>query len=1542
MGPSTPKTADAGSRFLRVLLAFVVVPVVVGVLVVAVLVATPWGNDKVRNVLVSQANKRMRGELSIGSLRGSLLSSAALRDVRLLDSAKAPLFTAKQVKINYALLPLLHGQVVVHSLVLDTAVILLDQRPGARWNFQSLTAPKPQDTSRHSPPPELSDITIHHGRFLYRRQWRPDSTLAPAARDSAIAKALEPNARKRTERVAGGFQRVLDYHDIDAHIPAVRIATGAPTAVEIGSLAMLAEPYRPPAIDVRSLVGTLYASNDSLWWRGARMRLPNSNVSGDGKIGFHRSGLLLDLTGSPVATADLRWLNPALADGGGAVHFVMHFVGDTARFAVSDVNLRYDNATVKGHASVASVTHPHAKSELLVDGADLTIAALKTSTLHALAPNLPMRRAGVIDGHIVASGSARAINLDADVGFNDDAAGRSRVVARGGVALTGGFRASDLHVSVLPLQIATLRGSGVKTPLGGTVTGQATVNGSQSSGWTVNGNVVHTDRGEESRVSGSGSYQPHGNQLSADLALAPLSLVTVGRYAPSAELRGSVAGTVRARGTLRNLALSAKLKSRTGGALTADGTVSLPGGGAPPRYDIIAVADALNANAFSRRAPRTLVTGTVMARGTGTSPASANATISADLAHSAYDTFAVERLHARARVAGGLLQLDTLDVLERGARVRASGTFGLVSSRRGDLQFALDVDTLGALRKWIGTSDSAVVEVASGRQGARMAAARADSTRRARMLRIEQLALGLPEGVQLAPDTLSPIRRDSLAGSLHVAGTLSGNVKELGVDAVLRGSKLVARGSAVQELLATVKTTDVRDASHPLNFALNADTVQTFGMSFQTVHASGVWVDKKLDARVRVRQDSLTSYALSGRYSHPASGIHDITLDSLNARFDTLTWRLAHRAGAHIAPGEVRVDSVDLRSSAGARLFADGFAPASGPIRVNALATGVHLETVLRALQRDIPADAVLGLSLAATGTRASPVMTGSFTARSGYYRDFRTPDVDADLRYVNRRLVADATARDSTGRRVLALTSALPLDLALASVPSRKVDGPLVADLVLDSLSLAALPVPTYQVEEVHGKVAGNAHVRGDWAKPLYSGAIALRDAGLTLPASSTGMRIERAVADIRIAGDSVVLDSLVAFSRGEMRASGSVSLADRAHPFVRLVADGQDLRVFDSPRGLVDANVHVAAVGPLDSVRVTGQGEMLRGFLALKQFRKDLLRVKAPGELSFFTVFDTSTSPTELLRQQKARAEHRRFAVIADLSLVVDPVGYYRNRPDANTGFFTGDGELVHVHVDQRSSDMWEVGFVRVQEGVAFFRTRAFIPARGTLTFTPHTGSPAMVEQVGQRIVWEPGRGFLPLQFLTGGTSSAPAVGLESGTLFPIRGRELNGYLTMGRLSLSLIQQSGSSLSGGEAWSGQLSGETGALAHRQQGATALGVVLHDIGTGATKEFGLDAFSVSPSDVPTELVFGKTGGVRGALIEGGRYITPDLYLAGQLHFTSGIPGFRVEKKFGTTYRMDLGIEPRFLFRPPEELGITHPTVRTGAFGLFMTRLWNY
>jgi hypothetical protein len=1537
-----PFTArDRARRVAKVLLAGVVLPVVLLALAIIVLANTPWGNERARRILVSQANKRLTGRLAVERLRGNLLSGATLTGVQLRDSVGKPVFTARRVQVRYGLWSSLRGRVVVRSLVLDTALVVADKRPGARWNFQALMRPSgaPKDTSVHGVPPQIGDVTIRHSRLVYRRPWEPDSTLPADKRDAAIAAALGASARSRTERVPGGFQRVLEYHDIDARLPAIVLAQqGGPTSVRIEALSMIGEPYRPPVIDVRSLTGTIYASKDSLWWHDARLTLPGSRISGGGRLGFNRSGVVFTLAGAPIALADLRWLNPKLpAEGGGRLRLVMRSHGDTAEYVLSDADVRYRDASVVGGASLMRVAPTGMTSTMLVRSADLTVARLSTATLKELLPSLKVPRSGVIDGHLALSGAPSALQVNADVRFDDARAGLSHLLARGGVGIEGGLRARDLDVQLRPLRVATL---GSRLPLGGTINGSALVNGTQREGWSVRGDLTHLEGGERSRVTGSGRYQVAGKRIAADATLQPLSLVTAGRFAPSAQLRGSVAGRVHAEGTTRDLRVSGVLRSTSGGG-AVDGRGAVVLAGSRTRYDVSVALDALDASAFSRRAPRTRLTGTVVARGVGTSPATANAMVNADLVRSRYDTFGVDRLLARLAASNGMLRADTVLVIADGAEAHAAGTLGLVAGRDGTMRATVSVDSLGALRRWLGTADSSRVAASSARQGALLAAARADSARRADARRIERLALGLPTDELLIVDTLPALRRDSLAGSLAATGTLRGNVKRLGVEASVRGRDLVVRGNAAQSLAADVSSANVRDRSLPLAFRLDAGEVQASGYGFERVQAQGEWRDRRLAGSAAIRQDARVSYAALGSWERPTAGAHRFGFDSLSAHFDTLTWRLAHPASVVLDHGAVVVDSVDLRSSAGGRLFANGVVPREGGVRLNVTAENVRVSTVLRALQRDAAADGVVGAGATITGTRAAPVVAGHATLRDATYGEARAPDADVDLRYADRRLAVNATARDSTARRVLAATASLPLDLALEKISgSRKVAGPVVADVVLDSLSLAALPLSSRSLADVRGRVAGDAHVRGTWARPDYAGQAALRGGGLT--ATATGMRVADAAADLRLVGDTVRLDSLVARAGGTLRASGTVDLSDRANPFVRLAAEGRNLRVMDAMRGLVDADGEVEAVGPLEAIRVTGRAEMLHGFLALKQFSKNLLRVKAPGELSFFTVYDTTRPATDSARRAAALATPKRVGVIADLSLVVDRGSYYRNRPDANTEFYTGAGEEVRAHIDTRSSDQWAVGFVRIGEGVAIFRASGFEPARGTLTFSPYTGGPGIVQQVGERPAWEPGRGFLPVQLLTGGTSKAPAIGLESGSLFPIRGRELNGYLTMGRARTSLLQQSGSSLSGSEAWSGQLSGETGALARRQQAATALGVVLHDIGTGATKEFGLDAFSVSPADVPTELVFGKTGGVRGAMIEGGRYVTVDRYVAGQVRLTTAIPGVRVAQRFGDLYRLDVGLEPRFLFRNPDELGITHPTVRTGVFGAFLTRMWDW
>ena len=139
-----------------------------------------------------------------------------------------------------------------------------------------------------------------------------------------------------------------------------------------------------------------------------------------------------------------------------------------------------------GNASIARVTTGRHAS-LIVRGANLSVARLSTAAIRELAPSVKLTRTGTLDGHLVVSGAPSSMLVDADVRFDDAKAGRSHVLARGGIALSGGVRARDLEVRLLPLQVATLSGAGLKIPVGGVLSGDAVVSGTQREGWSVRG-----------------------------------------------------------------------------------------------------------------------------------------------------------------------------------------------------------------------------------------------------------------------------------------------------------------------------------------------------------------------------------------------------------------------------------------------------------------------------------------------------------------------------------------------------------------------------------------------------------------------------------------------------------------------------------------------------------------------------------------------------------------------------------------------------------------------------------------------------------------------------------------------------------------------------------------------------------------------------------------------------------------------------------------------------------------------------------------------
>ena len=368
--------------------------------VVLVLATTPWGNERVRRLLVSQANGRITGRLDVGELRGNLLSGATLTDVRLVDSARHPLFTARRVRVRYALLPALRGQVVMRSLVLDTADVVLDKRPGA-----ALELPVADAAERRARRTRRS--TAH-------RRSSSEITMRTAASRSGARGARHDAARRSTrlgDRRGARRQRAQPHRARGRRLPArARLprhrrpaARGAPRARRAADRRARSRRCRCSPSRIARRRSTCARSSG----RSTRRRIRSGGAaracrcrarasSGDGTIRFQRMGFSLDLTGSPLSFADLRWLDPQAPSVGRRQRALRHAHprrlddASRSRTPTCTIAMRRSWDTRRSRASIRRARRASCSSTARIS----RVARLSTAIVHELAPTLklPSRR----------------------------------------------------------------------------------------------------------------------------------------------------------------------------------------------------------------------------------------------------------------------------------------------------------------------------------------------------------------------------------------------------------------------------------------------------------------------------------------------------------------------------------------------------------------------------------------------------------------------------------------------------------------------------------------------------------------------------------------------------------------------------------------------------------------------------------------------------------------------------------------------------------------------------------------------------------------------------------------------------------------------------------------------------------------------------------------------------------------------------------------------------------------------------------------------
>jgi translocation and assembly module TamB len=1521
-------------EWLGALFIAVLIVVTLGALALYVFSGTDWGRERMRRVAQNFLQRQaVGGRVRIGKITGNLLTGMTVHDFVITDSVGKPFVAVKRITGEYTIGDFLHRRVWATNIVLEKPVVVLDRPPTGVWNYKAIF---PRD-SAHKTSHEgrlgwLDQMRFTNGRIIdgtivVRSPWRPSKRLSKQAADSAIREAMDGNSRLVIEKVPGGYQKIAQLRTLNAIVPLLRLSEpGYPERLaEVASLSTQAYPFRPPAADIRSFRGNLRFTDDSVWWKGVTVRLPNTVATGDGTYAFDSGDLTITAHSPKTDFADMRWVYPRMpSNTRGNLNFDLKWREGFEEYIATSMNVSSGDARILGSLGVTF------SDTVAIHHTNLRFTDVSTVFLEQVIAGFKSPRRGTLSGTARVQGGRNALMVDGDVAFSDLRAGTSRIIANGEIGFPGnGMRAENLHVRMAPLQVELARAFAPDLPISGIVTGTATLNGNTNRQMQVVADIAHVDRGAQSFLAGRGNFSLVGNKhFDVDAVAKPVSLVEVGRFMPAAELRGTASGPIRARGTLNNLIVDANLAVSGNGHLDAQAALDLVG---TKRYNVTATMRTLNLAAVTGKAPATSLTARANIVGTGTQLATMNTTIAADLATSSWDSVAVDSASVRATIRGGLAQIPKLYVVGGHAVATASGSFGLTRGRAGTLMYRVAVDSLAAFNRWVPGlgADTGMVRPRPALIARAMRVARQDSARRARDTEVERIVTGK------APPKLNvkmprSVRRDTVGGVVFAAGVLSGNLYDFDLRGQARGENVALRGNFVRKFQSDYAWTNARTANAKLAVGVDADSVMVKGFALDAVKGRLSYGKPGGHVDVVVVQDSLRDYQLNADYVL-ASQRNELRIGNLRLRLDTALWVSPRPSTINWGGPGVRVTDFELRNRGNGRVYANGLLPTEGTASFTLAVDNFPVGNFVDLLQSDLGLKGTVDLSGAMSGTLRNPSFRGAFAIVQGEYQGTTLPDLRGRFGYSDRALVTHVDALRNGGAAMASLDGRFPVNLAFTGVTGKRLlDAQMAVDIVGDSLPIELIPHFTDVVSEVRGQVAGRVAMRGKIDRPTLTGALYVANTSLTVTAS--GMHVDEVHGVIRMANDVVSLgteaEPITGFAQGPVSLRGAINVGDWRDPTFDLYAFGEHAEVLNNKWGKLRADIGLALKGPVQSPYLSGQVTVTDGVIrAPDPTGKHII---GAGDPALFNVLDTAmVTERDLFPARSAMLAHMRVEV----AVQVNHDTWVRNQ-DANVEIYTE----YPLRVNVANGEMNLTGAVSTERGLYTFLSKRFEITRGSAMFIGSREINPTLQVTGEYRVTEGTGNALDVKVMIGGTLKRPRLSLESDAQPPRSQSELISLLAFGQPTTSLGTLQTSSL-GTANGNNLMAGAQ--FATRQLASVALGVFFDEVEAQLGKALSTDYFNVTPADVPTELTTGNGFATlfTGTRFEGGKYLNPRTFVVGQMTGFD-IPGARVQYRDAKGWRFEATTERRFLLREPTLAA--QEFARKQGFGAFIIREWKF
>jgi len=1088
------------------------------------------------------------------------------------------------------------------------------------------------------------------------------------------------------------------------------------------------------------------------------------------------------------------------------------------------------------------------------------------------------------------------------------------------------MRARDLRLQMLPVQVAMAKTWMPTLPIDGTVTGSATLNGSTTTQLAFTGKLDHNDRGTHSAFDGKGTVRLSGGKyFDVDVNAHPVSLVEVGRFAPAAGLQGSAAGPMHLTGALKNLRVDADLSLPDGGRFTTRGTLDLAS--KEKGYDLVSTLYTVNLRTVNTKAPVTSLTANATVRGRGFQLATMNTAVAADFAASRLDTIAVDTLSVRATVANGLANIERLYVLGSHVAANVHGTLGVVKGKNGTINYAVGVDSLGALNRFIRHTpgDTIAIPPRPAVVARAVRQARADSARIAQRTEIERLATGKP-GPKLVVNAPSPVPADTLMGAVRATGTITGNIDDFSISGTAQGDSVIARGNSIRKFNSYYKWDNVRTPAAKLAVGLEAGPTSAMGFVVDTVSLRGTYATTGGRVELAVGQGKARQLSAMGDYALNTDR-KELRLGSLRLQFDTSLWMTSHPAAVRWGGPGIQIDSLELRDRGAGRIYANGLLPTEGAADFRLDVDNFPVGDVIDLAESDIDMTGIISVHGTMGGTTTTPAFKGDFGLSKGTYNGTAVPDLVGRFGYADRQLVTHVDATRNNAQPLMTVDAHVPLNLALSGATGpRLLPDPMSVDLAADSLPLELIPQFTDVISNFHGRAYGRVAMRGTLKRPSLVGQMALRNGTVML--NSTGATFDNLNAAIRMANDTVYVDSVAAKAIGDVHLRGSLAVGDWREPAFNLYLTSSGAELMNNDHGRIRVDAGIALTGPFTGAYMSGGATIVQGVIyAPEPTGRHLV---GSGDPELFNVLDTAlTTERDLFPAVSPLLKNLRV----DVEVGVKRNTWVRNR-EANVEMYTDDP--VSVRAEQEAFAL--TGVVNTDRGEYNFLSKRFQVKRGSIMFV---GSPDLnpTLQITGEYQVQAAR-TLNISVLIGGTLRHPKLALESDAQPPKTQSELLSLLAFGQPTSTLLSFGSSSVAGSAA-TGDLFGTGAQFAVQRLAGVAVGVAVDQLEMQAGRAFGTDVLDITPGDVP---VF-KGGSSIGNFftqtrIEAGKYINGRTFVG--LQEQGGQPGASIEHRTVDGWRFNASVEPRILLLPPTLSLTGQPLRSTRSYGGFIIREWRF